>query len=1403
MNVSDVRDRQRIRTNSPAQGGRLSNDGVARADGGSNAGVGTNMTRAERFEDEKRRIIESCFAKKDEKGSVAESYITHIRITEDGAHPSSPPPPDSPVEGKKFRVIIVSVRSSGRVRMHKARENANGSFSIGKTWVLDDLSVIQSFGGVPASNREEEVLNQRAGKAGFVVTIQKPYYWQAGTAKEKEFFIGSLVKIYRKYTGGKAPELLGFDPREKESLVGSLNQQAREAANSQEAPPPLAKGPTLPRSPAQQAGPPTSGPPLQQRGPPALPSSLQARTSPAPAPSIQQRAPLAPEPSAQSRVVPAPGLPAHPRKRSPAQAPSQSRSPSASVPDSQRNGSPAPASPLMSRSSPAPALPSHSETEFSYESAAVAPLRKRSQTRDKKPNGSQEQLPLPRDPAPRPRTPENRSVSPRRNGTTPPKASPQTSRVPSPGPPTPPEPAAESREEIHRPGLGPMIKKKSNRDVATAFRKAATAYNAFKPRTGGAGDRLLEKDEPASDGPDGITGVVPAPSLVSRFSEDSRRGPAVEQVPPEKPSLLGESVSAESSLHVPEVTVTNPSPLPAPSTPRDSSPEKPRSKSPKSKELKRQKRRSQQTARYVSALDIDPRLVEGRSAEFESILDEFGWGGELGRDKKLDTLKAEVRRELGRVEAGSWLGHLEQKDERVDAVEKMLDRTIAECEELDGLLTLYGVELSTLNDDIAYIEAQSQGLQVQTANQKLLHAELQNLLQTISISSKQLKSLREASLETPGGLEEVELSLAMLFKAMVTIDPSIQQSSNIPGPRLSEDGSQIMAFGTSGNNELGSMRALKEKKEVYRNESLMFLQRLRQFMNIKFQAAVMDTAKSLEQDREGHNAKRTGKTKLDPRIHDTARKELWRFTPIMFFSRELDTMEWSEMMKLYEKPMKLLYQEEFRDNVIAWKRLCRKPTGEEQDLLFTAQERDNEGIASTAARKLTVKRSQTLARTLRSEKGDSSNSNRHSSDKSRDGKIHPFEVVMGALGELTPIMFTEQNFIVDFFHVSTLHQLDFPDYVNTVPPEARKGTNLNRRIATDPDRNMAKRVMDIMEQIYTFWPGDLQNMVEWAIKADPLQGIGVLLSLERNISDLEDTNQEFLVKTYQKVHVRLKSLFSRFLDEQIRAIEDTKVKIKKRKGVIAFMKTFPHFSNSVENMLPDVQLEEDLDVRQMVNDAYVRINKAMFESLQAIAKESPAVMTGGQGMHGQGISNDPEDKEALNYHILLIENMNHYLEEVDSRDNLVLEEWRENAAAEMAEHLGLYLSAVIRRPLGKILDFLESTESLISTTPNPADIATRSSHSRSVIKKLLSANDTRELRRGADTLRKRVEKHLGDADDPGLSRSLVAKVMRECAGRYEEIGRRVSTVLEKVYAGEGGAVEWEWRPEEVVGTLLR
>lgn len=59
--------------------------------------------------------------------------------------------------------------------------------------------------------------------------------------------------------------------------------------------------------------------------------------------------------------------------------------------------------------------------------------------------------------------------------------------------------------------------------------------------------------------------------------------------------------------------------------------------------------------------------------------------------------------------------------------------------------------------------------------------------------------------------------------------------------------------------------------------------------------------------------------------------------------------------------------------------------------------------------------------------------------------------------------------------------------------------------------------------------------------------------------------------------------------------------------------------------------------------------------------------------------------------------------------------------------------------------------------------------------------DSKEVRRGIDTLRKRIEKHFGDADEEQLSRGLVSFVCKECERNYERVLERTEKLVKEVY----------------------
>jgi hypothetical protein len=380
---------------------------------------------------------------------------------------------------------------------------------------------------------------------------------------------------------------------------------------------------------------------------------------------------------------------------------------------------------------------------------------------------------------------------------------------------------------------------------------------------------------------------------------------------------------------------------------------------------------------------------------------------------------------------------------------------------------LTGNLMQTLHDDVAYIEAQSQGLQVQTANQKLLQNELQNLLTTLSISSNDLQPLREASLDNTKGLQVAETVLCTLYKAMLTIDSDIRQNRK----RMADAAGDHSSVGVYADTEVGQMRAIREKKDEYRIEASAFLKRLRQFMSIAFKRAEQKRLNAVTDSKKDP-------LKLETSGRDLARQELWMYHALMLFAREVSSTEWVMIINLYEQDAKSAYQGEIRENCAAWKKAAKKVIGDEHELLFTHHEKDKESEGITnAARKLTVRR----GKTVRLNQGL-----RGSHSEKQTGRLELFEAFTGALQESLKLISQEQNFAVHFFHLNSLASGEFPDLVAISDPASRHHPDFNVKQMHDPDRDLARRVEEIMDGIYSFWTVDMQNLVDWVIKSDQL-----------------------------------------------------------------------------------------------------------------------------------------------------------------------------------------------------------------------------------------------------------------------------------------------------------------------------
>lgn len=95
---------------------------------------------------------------------------------------------------------------------------------------------------------------------------------------------------------------------------------------------------------------------------------------------------------------------------------------------------------------------------------------------------------------------------------------------------------------------------------------------------------------------------------------------------------------------------------------------------------------------------------------------------------------------------------------------------------------------------------------------------------------------------------------------------------------------------------------------------------------------------------------------------------------------------------------------------------------------------------------------------------------------------------------------------------------------------------------------------------------------------------------------------------------------------------------------------------------------EDTEARKLITSAYDKIVRMMFESTEAVAKETV----------------DFDDKEQGS-HVVNIENMHYFYSELRQRKITNLENYMKYAKGSYESHLETYVRGVVRRSLLKLL----------------------------------------------------------------------------------------------------------------------
>ncbi|KAG0212407.1 hypothetical protein BGX28_006376 [Mortierella sp. GBA30] len=712
-------------------------------------------------------------------------------------------------------------------------------------------------------------------------------------------------------------------------------------------------------------------------------------------------------------------------------------------------------------------------------------------------------------------------------------------------------------------------------------------------------------------------------------------------------------------------------------------------------------------------------------------------------------LETRLMNELSALELANVYSIIES-DDRIKDVMAELDKGIEELDDMDSWLSLYRQELDSMGDDIRQIESQNRGLQVQTSNQASLLRELENLLISITIPDRVIETLKKETLERDSGIRKLEDAAAEIQDVLLS--------------KYDED--------------VAGMSAVRGRMELYSFHCANFAGRLADFLRNKIQAQV---------DQYLNDKQRTlAKGFVVIVGYEPIEKFFIAYRGLIIWLREMDPRRFTDLQMIYVNNMNRLYRKEIKEffGVLTTHHVAKLEKPDDSEFVFGSSYHGGLIARGGTALRESLSSPSDLTgripwrkRSTREIQDASHLTDRHNNgtlyessrriDVGTEEKLAVDEAFAQALSIVTSLAAREQNYMSDLFTLTKMMSMRM--FIDEPPPFSLQELETRRKPCLD--LKSSKRLAQLMGIMFDGMSVELNNFAETGVRNESVQCVGMLISVERTQKDLAESDQVHLITMLTQLHTKLVGMFEKYLEEQLKFIEEARQKTK-RKGVLPFMRIFPRFAQRMEALLEG---NEDTEARKLITSAYDKIVRMMFESTEAVAKETV----------------DFDDKEQGS-HVVNIENMHHFYSELRQRKITNLENYMKYAKGSYESHLDIYVRGVVRRSLLKLLDFFDGVEGLVKTKASE-DVGFHLTYNKQALKKVVSQYPASVIRKDLSHLYRKVEKHFSSEEEEGLLQVAWRGIQEEFIRQHE----RFSRLIRECYPDAG--VQMEFSMQELLG----
>lgn len=260
-----------------------------------------------------------------------------------------------------------------------------------------------------------------------------------------------------------------------------------------------------------------------------------------------------------------------------------------------------------------------------------------------------------------------------------------------------------------------------------------------------------------------------------------------------------------------------------------------------------------------------------------------------------------------------------------------------------------------------------------------------------------------------------------------------------------------------------------------------------------------------------------------------------------------------------------------------------------------------------------------------------------------------------------------------------------------------------------------------------------------------------------------------LIRLMDSLRPSLMQAGESFLNEQIAEILNQHYSCKKRLGIFPIVQALPLFVKHFEGFC--INIDKHSNTRQLLDLAYDRISTSIFKVFADLSSQ-------GEKDEDQ----EDEDKGRLNATVMLLDNLTFLARELQKCPKTI-HFMLQPIQASFTNNLNLYAKLSSPRILGKVHDFAESI-ALNLRSVTPTELANYTHFSRTSAKSTLATLTHKELRKNAESLNKRVQKHF--VTEPSIMTSVWRAIQEDQVQRWQALDKSLKSVYGEGIKGMSG-----------------